>query len=204
MLRSRNWRHPNISSQIAGGMLGDVYDLFDLLAWVDRVRDHTIAVGAQAPQDFWTLEEKREILKTGIRLFKAFKKAEGEHRKEHKIDVGREKRRAVCIWPRFSSIVVTREALTRYMCKYQAGDDVRYDCLVASRMAALHPLPASPFNQISVGLARLVPLDQGYPVWVTAKAAFGNEMGAIMDKKGDAEKKVEFKGNMNPGIVKIA
>ena len=75
--------------------------------------------------------------------------------------------------------------------------------MVRSRRDALHPVPETPFNPRSAPLARLLPLDQGYAVWVTAKAAFGNKMGAIMDHKGDAEKKAEFKGDLNPGIVNI-
>ena len=95
-------------------MLGDVYDLFDLLTWMDRVRDHTVAVGNQAPLDFWTSLEKREIQKAGLDLFKAFKKAEIEHRKEHKIDVGKEKRRTVCYGHRSPNIVETKRGTNEF------------------------------------------------------------------------------------------
>lgn len=84
-----------IPSQIAEGMRGDSYDLFDLLTWADSVRDHTVTIAGQPPRAFWTAEEKTAILKVSEVLFKAFKTAEKAHRIEHGIKVGKMARAAV-------------------------------------------------------------------------------------------------------------
>jgi hypothetical protein len=76
-------------------MRGDAYDLFDLLVWADCVRGHTVTIRNQQEQAYWTPAEKKEILKAGEALFKAFKAAEKLHRVEHKINVGKTARKTV-------------------------------------------------------------------------------------------------------------
>lgn len=190
-------------------MRGDAYDLFDLLTWADRVRDHTIAIGGQPAQAYWEATEQEKILEAGEMLFKAFKAAEKTHRNEHGLDVGKAARKKV-----------------RYDAKHDWDKTMHRQAIVVKQFTdkpcASRTSPMSATTPSSKPVRRRSPVSSwprttrtrlGWRASCLATAALvrgslprrllRRKMSALMDKKGDPVKKQEFKSGMNRGIVEL-
>jgi hypothetical protein len=89
-----------IKKKTAEMLEGDFRDAFALLLWCDDVISRRIMVqqgNAAVSMRLWTDDQKRQLLAAGIRLFSTFRQVEKEHRVEHGLDVGKQRRLQVSL-----------------------------------------------------------------------------------------------------------